>query len=107
MASGESENDTELDFESEHFNPHRALHSTGLSPPKPRVKPLESVSKCRYLLPPEAEDSAAQVTRSHRGKSEDADERARYARERARQFRELKATLAEQRKSILPAVLAR
>ncbi|GFR47528.1 hypothetical protein Agub_g9246, partial [Astrephomene gubernaculifera] len=40
-----------LDFLSPRFDPLRALHTPGLVPPLPGVRPLDNVSQCRKLLP--------------------------------------------------------
>ena len=57
--------DPRLDFFSEHFDAVRALHTKGLQPPVPRVKPLDNVVKCRLILPPELPDSWSAWNAAH------------------------------------------
>lgn len=51
--------DPALDFFSPLFDAAKALAAPGLKPPRPKARPLDNVAKCRALLPPELEDSAA------------------------------------------------
>lgn len=53
-----------LDFFSRSFNPHLALYTLGLQPPKPRVLPLDNLHKCRAILP--AGDPNARVVLANR-----------------------------------------
>ncbi|GLC66078.1 hypothetical protein PLESTF_000382300 [Pleodorina starrii] len=46
-----------LDFLSPSFDALRALHTPGLRPPLPAVRPLDNVSVCRRLLPPDLPES--------------------------------------------------
>ncbi|GLI62053.1 hypothetical protein VaNZ11_004481 [Volvox africanus] len=46
-----------LDFLSPAFDSLRALLTPGLQPPLPHVRPMDNVSQCRKLLPPEVPDS--------------------------------------------------
>ena len=41
----------ELDFFSTTFNPMRALTAAGLVPPLPAARPLDSIYRCRFMLP--------------------------------------------------------
>jgi hypothetical protein len=40
-----------LDFKSKHFDPLAALYTSGLQPPRPKVRPLDNVGNFRVLLP--------------------------------------------------------
>jgi hypothetical protein len=44
--------DPALDFFSPRFDPLRALLAEGLLPPLPAARPLDTVHRCRFMLPP-------------------------------------------------------
>ncbi|KAJ7524771.1 hypothetical protein O6H91_17G020500 [Diphasiastrum complanatum] len=50
-----------LDFLSPDFDALEALHTKGLQPPNPRVRPLDNLASCRRLLPQELPESLANV----------------------------------------------
>ncbi|GIL75278.1 hypothetical protein Vretimale_7975 [Volvox reticuliferus] len=56
-AAGSAPPSPSLDFLSPAFDSLRALHTPGLQPPLPDVRPLDNVSQCRKLLPPEVPDA--------------------------------------------------
>ena len=43
--------DPQLDFFSRSFNPYLALATAGLLPPLPAARPLDSIFRCRFMLP--------------------------------------------------------
>lgn len=49
----------ELDYFSWQFDAARALATPGLQPPNPRVRALGMLGQCRFILPPEMEESLA------------------------------------------------
>eukprot|EP00798_Chlamydomonas_sp_ICE-L_P025909 gene25909-11585_t len=51
------EEDGSLDFLSENFDATKALATPGLVPPDPDAVPADNISKCRYWLPTEMEES--------------------------------------------------
>lgn len=57
--------DPALDFFSEHFDALKALQTRGLQPPVPKIKPLDNVTRCRMILPPELPDSASAWSAAH------------------------------------------
>lgn len=61
----QAHNDPALDFFSEHFDALKALQTRGLQPPVPRVKPLDNITRCRMILPPELPDSSSAWAASH------------------------------------------
>ena len=52
-------NDPKLDFFSEQFDAKLALATQGLLPPNLRVRPLQMLRQCRFILPPEMDESLA------------------------------------------------
>lgn len=52
-----------LDFFSPSFDAALALATPGLQPPDPSALPLDNVSRCRALLPPEVPESLSNVVR--------------------------------------------
>ena len=52
-----------LDFFSPSFDAALALATPGLQPPNPSALPLDNVSRCRALLPPEVPESLSNVVR--------------------------------------------
>eukprot|EP00898_Chlorokybus_atmophyticus_P002049 jgi/Chlat1/2845/Chrsp194S03009 len=51
-----SQIDPTLDFFSAAFDALKALHTPGLQPPNPRVRPLDTLRLCRVLIPDDAPD---------------------------------------------------
>jgi len=49
--------DPQLDFFSRSFNPYRALATAGLAPPLPAARPLDSIYRCRFMLPEDHPDA--------------------------------------------------
>lgn len=83
MSGSEEEQETEelpphLNFLSRDFDPLEALHTEGLEPPNPRVRPLDNLNKCRYILPKEVSESILNVShKSRSAESIEAQERAK------------------------------
>jgi hypothetical protein len=48
-----------LDFLSPEFDPVEALYAASFEVPYPQVKPLDNLSRCRAILPPEVPESLA------------------------------------------------
>jgi hypothetical protein len=53
--AAEAAADPRLDFFSHEFDALLALTTPGVEPPQPRARPLDNLSKCRALLPPDME----------------------------------------------------
>ena len=60
--------DPALDFFSADFNALIALTTLGLRPPNPNVAPLDTVDRCRFILPAEMEESLAGTSLSRPSK---------------------------------------
>lgn len=78
MSGSEEELPPHLNFLSRDFDPLEALHTEGLEPPNPRVRPLDNLNKCRYILPKEVSESILNVShKSRSAESIEAQERAK------------------------------
>ena len=60
--------DPALDFFSPHFDPLRALLAEGLLPPLPAARPLDTVHRCRFMLPPDHPDHWQDTKRAAKSK---------------------------------------
>ena len=60
--------DPALDFLSPLFDPLAALAAAGLLPPVPHARPLDTVSRCRQLLPPDHPEAWQDVQRARKSK---------------------------------------
>jgi len=60
--------DPALDFFSRSFDPLRALLTTGLAPPHPAARPLDSIYRCRFMLPPDHPEVWTQPARAPKSK---------------------------------------
>ena len=74
-----------LDFLSPSFDALRALRQPGLAPPDALRAPLDNLSRCVPLLPPEMPEAAANLPARHRRTAESvaAAERAKAGRQAA------------------------
>lgn len=72
-----------LDFFSMEFDAKLALHAEGLQPPY-RVRPLDTLAKCRHILPPEMEESLNYSNFVHKSQEEMEQSRARVGPVRLR-----------------------
>mmetsp|Transcript_26478 Transcript_26478/g.57767 ORF Transcript_26478/g.57767 Transcript_26478/m.57767 type:complete len:264 (-) Transcript_26478:34-825(-) len=80
-AEKKSSDDPALDFLSEQFDAEKALATPGLEPPDPCVRPLDNVSKCRHILPPDLPESLANMV--SKKSSEEARQKTASFKERA------------------------
>ncbi|KAI7838610.1 hypothetical protein COHA_007617 [Chlorella ohadii] len=72
--------DPQLDFFSRSFNPYRALATAGLAPPLPAARPLDSIYRCRFMLPDDHPDAWREEQRPV--KSKEAQEAAQREKQR-------------------------
>lgn len=73
--------DPALDFLSPAFDPALALATPGLVPPDPNALPMDNVSKCRSILPPELPESLSNMVKKQA--SEESKLKASQFKERA------------------------
>ncbi|PRW39383.1 U7 snRNA-associated Sm LSm11 [Chlorella sorokiniana] len=72
--------DPQLDFFSRSFNPFLALATAGLLPPLPAARPLDSIYRCRFMLPDDHPDAWREGQRPV--KSKEAQEAAQREKQR-------------------------
>lgn len=64
----EAGRDAALDFFSPSFDPLAALAAKGLRPPVPNARPLDNISRCRFMLPDGHPDAWREQQRASKSK---------------------------------------